>query len=205
MLALFLCGEFLLHIPCCLNFDVRSFSYTSCHFFEYIFIRGISLTHPVLALFLMLGVSLTHPMLSWFLCNMCPLHIPCWHCFLYILGVSRTHPVRFFFFFIGGFFVCRVYLTHPVLNSFYLGSFSYTSHAGFLNFYFRVSLTHPMLASLLSGEFLLHIPCWVHFYMGSFSYTSHAGVIFIWGVCLTHPVLDSFLCGEFLLHLPFWL
>ena len=30
-------------------------------------------------------------------------------------------------------------------------------------------LTHPMLAFLYCGEFLLHIPCWLHFYRGSFS------------------------------------
>ena len=57
----------------------------------------------------------------------------------------------------------------------------------------------------LSGEFLLHVPCWLHFYLGSFSYTSRAGFIFIWGVSLTHPVLASFLSGEFLLHISCWL
>ena len=40
-----------------------------------------------------------------------------------------------------------------------------------------------MLASFLCGEFLLHIPCWLHSYMGSFSYTSRAGLL---------------LCGELL-------
>ena len=59
-----------------------------------------------------------------------------------------------------------------------------------------------MLASFLSGEFLLHIPCWLHFCLGSFSYTSCAGFIFIWGVSLTHPALTFFFCGEFLLHIP---
>ena len=92
-----------------------------------------------------------------------------------------------------------------------------------------------MLASILSGEFLLHIPCSLCFYVGSFSYTSHAGFTFIWGVSLTHPMLASFynlgrfsytshaafiflqgvclrhpvllslLCGKFLLHIPSWL
>ena len=65
-----------------------------------------------------------------------------------------------------------------------------------------VSLTHPVLASFLSGEFLLHIPCWLHFYVGSFPYTSRASFIFIWGISLTHPIMASFLCGEFLLHTP---
>ena len=65
----------------------------------------------------------------------------------------------------------------------------------------RISLTHLVLASFLSGEFLLHIPCWHHFSVGSFSYTSHAGFIFIWGVSLTHPILGSFfLWGVSLTH-----
>ena len=65
------------------------------------------------------------------------------------------------------------YTSHA--DSFYLGSFSYTSRAGF------------------------------HFYQLRFSHTSHAGFIFIWGVFLTHPMLTVFLCGEFLLHNPCWL
>ena len=84
-----------------------------------------------------------------------------------------------------------------LVSFFYLGSFSYTSRAGFI-FISGVSLTHPVLASFLSGEFFLHIPCcFVLFYVGSFSYTSRAGFTFMWGVCLTHPVLASFLCWEF--------
>ena len=107
-----------------------------------------------------------------------------------------------------------------------MGSFSYTSRAGFI-FMRGVSLTYPVLASFLfyflSGEFLLHIPCWVNFSVGSFSYTSHACLIFLWGVSLTypmlaffffffiygvfltHPMLASYLWGEFLLHIPQWL
>ena len=111
------------------------------------------------------------------------------------------------------------------LTDFYVGSFSYTSRAGFI-FMRRVSLTHPVLASFLCGDFLLHIPCWLNFYAGSFSYTSravfffyrgsfsytsHVGFIFIWGVFLTHsragfifthPMMTLFLCREFLLHIP---
>ena len=87
---------------------------------------------------------------------------------------------------------------------FYVGSFSYTSRAGLI-FMWGVSLTHPVLASFLSGEFLLHIPCWLHFYLESFSSTSRAGFIFIWRVSLPHPVLASFLSGEFLLHILCWL
>ena len=97
-----------------------------------------------------------------------------------------------------------------------LGSFSYTSHAGFI-FIWGVSLTHPVLASFSSGEFLLSILYWVHFYLGSFShtscagfycylgsfsYTSCVGFIFVWAVSLTHPMLALFFCGEFLLHIP---
>ena len=99
----------------------------------------------------------------------------------------------FFFFFFLSFFLSVFYffaiggisLTHPVLPSFlyrefllhtpcwlrfffYLGSFSYTSRAGF------------------------------SFYGGSFSYTSQDGFIFIAGVSLTHPMLASFLSREFL-------
>ena len=53
-LALFLCGEFLLHILCWLFFfflflNLGSFSYRSRAGF--VSMRGVSLTHPVLALF----------------------------------------------------------------------------------------------------------------------------------------------------------
>ena len=75
----------------------------------------------------------------------------------------------------------------------------------------EVSLTYPVLASVLSGEFLLYIPCRLHFYLGSFSYTSRAGFIFMQGVSLTHPIqwllflllllFVCFLSGEFLLHI----
>ena len=62
-----------------------------------------------------------------------------------------------------------------------------------------------MLASFLSGEFLLHIPCWLLYYVPSFSYTSRGDFFFICGVSLTHPVLASFLGREFLLHSQCWL
>ena len=56
-LTLLLCGEFLLHIPCCLHFYVGSFSYTSRDVL--IFMEGVSLTHRVLASFFSFwGVSL---------------------------------------------------------------------------------------------------------------------------------------------------
>ena len=95
------------------------------------------------------------------------------------------------------FFVTEV-LLHIPCWLLYMGSFSYTSCAGF--FIWGVFLTHPVLVSLC-GEFFLHILCWF-LYMGSFSYTSCAG-FFIWGVFLTHPVLVS-LCGEFFLHILCW-
>ena len=164
----FLSGEFLLHIPCWLHYYFRSFSYTSPA--EVIFIVGVSLTRPVLALLLLWGVSLTnpmlasfytpgsfsctssaglifgefcltHPMLTLFLSGRFLLHVPCWH-YIYVRSFSHTSHTGFFFF------------------SFYPGSFSYTSRAGF-TFLWGVSLTHPVLASFLSGEFLLHIPCWL--------------------------------------------
>ena len=43
-------------------------------------------------------------------------------------------------------FFCGVSLPHPILVSFYLRSFSYTSRAGFI-LIGGVSLTHPVLAS----------------------------------------------------------
>ena len=114
-------------------------------------------------------------------------------------------------------FLCGEFLLHiPCWLDFYVGSFSYTSRAGFI-FIWRVSLTHPVLASFLSGEFLFHIPCWLHFYLESFSSTSRAGFIFIWRVSLTHPVLTltrwsfsytscaDFDWVEFLLHFLCWL
>ena len=90
---------------------------------------------------------------------------------------------------------------------FILGSFYYTSRAGF--YVWGVSLTHPMLALYLSGEFLIHIPFWLHFYLRSFSYTSHACFNFLSGISYTSHDVVVFCCfyiysGEFLLHIP-WL
>ena len=126
-------------------------------------------------------------------------------------GVSLTHPVPFFLSFLSGVFVLHI----PYWLHFYLGSFSYTSHAdvilsgefhlhipSWLHFIWGVFVTHPVLASILSADFLLHIPRWLHFLRGTFSYTSRAGFIFMRGVSLTHPVLASLLSGEFLLHIP---
>ena len=205
MLASFLCRGFFIHIPCWLHFCLWSFSYTSSAGFIFVF-----------------GVSLTHLVLASFLCGEFLLHIPCYlhfyagsfsytpragfslslslfNFFYFIWGVSLTHPVLALF--LSGEFLLHI----PCWHHFYLGSFSYTSHAGFIfysgsssytshaGFIFNcgVSLTHPVLASF--------------FFLGRFSYTSRAGFIFMRRVSLTHPVLTSFLCGEFLLHIRCWL
>ena len=121
----------------------------------------------------MQGISLTEPMLAsfflFFLSWEFHLHILCW--FL---------------------FSSEEFLLHiPCWLHFYLGSFSFTSLAGFI-FIWGVSLTHPMLTSFLYGEFLLHIPCWLHFYQGNFSCTSRGDFFFMCGVSLAHPVLAFF-------------
>ena len=211
MLVSFLSGEFLLHIPCWLHFYLGSFSdisrsglpfhvgrfsYTSLAGF--IFIWGVSLTHPTLVSFLSGEFLLQIP--CWLNCCCFSkeflLHIPCWFhfytgsfsdtsrsAFLFMRGVSLTHPLLVSFLF--GEFLLHI----PCWLHFYLGSFSDTSRSG-LPFHvgrfsytplpdficiWGVSLTHPTLASFLSGEFLLHIPCWFNFFFG--------------GVSLTHPML----------------
>ena len=169
--------QFLLHISCWLNFCLESFSYTSRAGF--IFIWGVTPTHPVLASFLscwlhFYGGSFSYTsravLFHLFLSGEFLLHISC--LFLFILfGVFLLRIpcwVFYFYFFIGG-----VSLTHLVLASFLsgefllhipcwlhfsMGSFSYTSRAGFI-FIWRVFLTHPML----------------YFFL-----------FFIWGVCFTH-------------------
>ncbi len=74
-----------------------------------------------------------------------------------------------------------------------MGSFFYTSSAGFV--------------FVFMWEFLLHIPCWFLFLFiwGNFSYTSRAVFIFIWAVSPTHPMLALFLSGEFFLPILCWL
>ena len=67
-----------------------------------------------------------------------------------------------------------------------------------------------MLVLILSADFLLHVPYWLHCYRGSFFYTFRSGFIFILGVSLTHPALASvffyfYKCGQVLLHIPCWL
>ena len=184
-------AQFLLHIPCWLHFYVGSFSYTSRAGF--IFIWGVSLTHPVLGVFFFFS--------SFFLFKSGEflLHIPC---LLSLSLGSFSYTSHAVFIFTWG-----VSVIHPVLAYtsradliFFLGTFSYTSLAGFtflwevslaqtmqtsftfvlflILFYYYyyfiwgVSLTHPMLALFLSRGFLLHIPCLLYFSLGSFSYTS---------------------------------
>ena len=130
----------------------------------------------------MWGVCLTHPMLALILSGDFLLHILCW--FQFYLG-SFCYTSRAGFNIIWG-----VSLTYPALASFFI---------------WGISLTHPVLAFILSAEFLLHIPCWLQFYLGSFSYTSRAGFICMRGVSITHPVLASILSWRCLLHVPCWL
>ena len=157
--------EFLLHILSWLPLLYLGISRAA-----FIFIWGVSLTHPMLALFFRAEFLLRIP------------------CCLFLF------PFFFFFFFKSrGFllptpcwlrFHARSFsYTSRTGLIFYLGSFSYTSHACFI-FLWGVSLTHPMLASVLR---------WVG--MG-FCYTSHTVFIFICGVSLTHPML-AFCVGSF--------
>ena len=129
-----------------------SFSYTfRAGFF---FLGGVSFTYPVLAsffLFFFLGFSITHPVLASFSSGEFLLHIP-------PVFPPPPPPLFFFFFF---FFLCKEFLSHIpcfffllfFLNSFYQGSFSYTSRAGFI-FIWGLSLTHPVLALILSADLL---------------------------------------------------
>ena len=154
------------------SFYLGSFSYTSHA--GLIFIWGVFLTHPILALFCCGEFVLHIPMVALIISG---------DCWLYCSVANLSYTSHATFIFVPG--VC---LTHPVLPSFLCGDFFYTSQPTFI-FMRVVSLTYPMQAS---------------FYAGSFSYTSRADFFFMWGVCLTHPVLTSCLCGEFLLHLPYF-
>ena len=89
ILPSFLCGEFLLHIPCCLDFYAGSFSYISDADFIYLgsfsytsragfnFISDFSYT-PHAGFILSGEVSLTHPVLASFLSGEFLLHTPRW-------------------------------------------------------------------------------------------------------------------------------
>ena len=142
----FLSGEFLLHIPRWLFISVGSFSYTShaC----LIFLWGVSLTHPVLASYLC-GEFLLN-VRYWLCFYLGSLSYTSRACFLFLWGVCLTHPElvlphpptpRLASFFMRGVSYIPYWL---LIHSFISGSFSYTSHAGFI-FLWGVSLTHPML------------------------------------------------------------
>ena len=199
--ASFLSSKFLLHISCLLYSSVGSFSYTShVGFFVCVNLGSFSYTSRDSFIFIW-GVSLTHPVVVFcccFLSGKFLLHIPCW---LYFLSREFLlyFPACYFHFYAGSFsytsrtgfiFMHGVFLSYPLLASFlsqeillhilcwlhfYVWSFSYTSHAAFFSFLFL---------------------------LGSFSYTSRASFIYIWGFSLTHPVLALFISGDFLLHIP---
>ena len=161
MLALFLSGEFLLHIPCWLNFSVGSFSYT--FHAGLIFLCGVSLTHPMTASFSNPGsFSYTSRALFIFICGISLKHAVLLH--FYLWSFSYTSHADFVF-------MWGVSLTHPTMTSI-LSTFSFL----FFSFYMwgSVSDTSRVCFCFFSGEFLLHIRCWLHF---------------IWGVSLTHPML----------------
>ena len=185
VLASFLSGEFLLHIPCCLHFMLAFCCCCCC-------CLGSFSHTPLLFSFLFWGVSLTRPVLASFLTEEFLLHIPC--CLHFYLGsfshTSRAAFILCWLFFLSGDFSH----TSRAVFIFILGSVPYTSRAGFI-FNWGVSLTHPMLASFLPGEFLFHIPRWLYFSVGCFSYTSHADFF----------IYLNFKFGEFLLHIPCWL
>ena len=232
LLLFYKSGEFLLHTPCWLELYLGSFTYTpsarlifSVRSFSYTALAGF-IFYFIWDFIFMWEVSLTHLVLASFLSGELLLHIPCWITFL----KTFTHPVL-------ASCLCEEFLLHiPSFGEFllriqcwfhfYVGSFSYTSRAGFI-FMLGVSLTHPVLASFLSGEFLLHIPtCFIFLFfrefsyksrdgfilfLGSFSYTSHSDFIFYLGSFsyTSHAFFllfsFSFLSGEFLLHIPRWL
>ena len=209
MFALFLCGEFFLHVLCCflfvcLFFNLGSFSFSS--YAGFIFMWGVFLTHPVLASFLSGEFLLYIPYWLHFYLARCSYISRAG--FVIIWGASPKHAVSlphlmlasFFdflmwgvsytshagFFFSSGEFLLNI----PCWVHFDVGSFSYTSHVCFISLW----------------EVLLHVPCWLHFYLASFSYTSRAGFIIIWlDYYPKHPMLASFSGREFLLHIPCWL
>ena len=170
-LFLFSSGELLLHIPCWLQFYLESFSNTSRAGFNLISRLFLTQTMPI-----------------WFPGDEFLLHIPCWLHF-YLGNISYTSRVGFIYLLLGAWGGGGGLLHIPCwLLFFNLGSFSYTSDAGFFFFSFSflfffsfllfiwgVSLTHLMLTLFLCEDFLLHTPRCLHL-----------------------------LCGEFLLHIPCW-
>ena len=157
-----------------------SFSYISLAGF--LFMRRVSLTHPVLTL--TRGSFSSHPILLSCLSGECLLPIPCWLCFclgsffytshtsfIFIWEDSLSHPV------LASFLSVEFLLHIPCWLHFDAESFSFTSRTDFV-FMWGVSVTHPMLTLFLCGEFLLH---------------TRAVLIFMEGISLTHTILASFL------------
>ena len=95
-LDLILLGHFLLHIPCWRYFYQGSFCYT-----------------PRAGFIFMQGISLTHPMLPSFSCREFDWHIMCCLHF-YAESFSYTSQAAFIFMWVG-------FLTHPMLTSFMRG------------------------------------------------------------------------------------
>ena len=184
------------HAVFVLFFYVGSFSYTSRAVF--IFMWGVSLTHPVLTSFFLLYIFLFGDFL---------LNILCWFLsffLLFVLFYFLFYRRSFSYTTCAGFiFMWGVSLTHLMLawclSVEFLWHIPCWLHFFFFFFFF-----------FLSGEFHLH---------------THAGFIFVWGVTCpmlwgvslthpmlsfffmsgvspTHPMLTLFLCGEFLLHIP---
>ena len=121
--------------------------------------------------------------------------------FIFVWGVSLKHPVLVSF-------LCAEFLFHiPCWLHFYLGSFSYTSHADFSSFFLWSfsDTSHTGFFSFYLGSFSYTSRAGFFFYRLSFSNTSRAGFIFVRGVPVIHPVLASFFCAEFLLHILCWL
>ena len=198
MLPLFFIGEFLLHIPQ----SVASFFKSGVFLLHipcwFIFIWGVSLKHPVRRLNFLCGEFLLHIPCCLDFYSRSFLHIPSWRLlFLWRELLLLAHPAlpssSFFLFFFFFF-------------SFYLGSFSYTSLAGFI-FIWEVSFTHPMLALFFFGEFLLNIPCWLFFFfffhLGSFFLCIWCWLLFYLGSFFYSVSHACFIfCLEFLLHVP---
>ena len=115
------------------------------------------------------------------------LHIPC--CLLpmlvlfcsekILLYVPRTYRVVVVVVFKSGEFLFHILCW----LHFYLGSFSYTSRA--LASFSYTSHAAFFFSFLLSGEFVIPMPCWLLF---SFC---------IWEVSFTHPMLTLFYAGSF--------
>ena len=146
MLVSFLPWLFLLFIPCWLHFYLGIFSYTSRAGF--IFMREVSLTHPMLTVF-MWGVSLTHHVLPSLSCGEFFLHIRC--CLDFYAGnFSYTSK--------AGFFLFYFFIFHFLYIFFNLRSFSYRSRGSFsstccvgLMFSWGGVVPHPKRPSFICG------------------------------------------------------